>query len=583
MYNTLQHNCTTSSLPARTSGISLPVVMCLLVLISIMIGAFFFFSTTSIRMARRWRDADQALFCAVSAIEDVKIRIENGFRPHFESMGQDWGAFSWFESLPYPGVTLPQNAPYHGGTVSVSITGAIVSNRWSSVRYAEVSLVATSTFRNITRTVSEVIQYGMDKPKIFDYSYFLNNFGWFWGSGVTSHGDVRANGNMSLNNRATVNGDAYAAPNPEIGAVGKVQVSGWWKQDTRAQYEANAPATARPLNPPDVAESIDWPMGYDTNTQDHSYHEMLEMPYLGDLANYETLASNVNGRIIQNGTTMVEHVYNGAGPDGVTGTPDDGLLILDGTVNPITIDGPVVVRGDVIIKGEYNGQGCIYAGRNVHIIGNVQNTDLATWSKPDDDPEQTQTLNENKDMIGLAAKGNIIFGDYTQSYWNGSKTYFKPGFTHGYATDASDYAIGYDSDGNTNNGYWFDGNYTSYDGGDRFQDDGTVDSNRRYYESSLSHADFHALCGPNTGDGDPNIIDAVMYNNHAIGGYVGNNSDGFTMNGAMIARDDAIIYRKRVVMNWDIRLGSESFEGIDTYFLPQVLGKPNTVAWRDLP
>ena len=85
-----------------------------------------------------------------------------------------------------------------------------------------------------------------------------------------------------------------------------------------------------------------------------------------------------------------------SGPDGIYGSGDDGVasvsainsgtqpLVIVGTdAQPIQIDGPVVVEGDVIIKGVVSGQGTIYAGRNVHIVGDITYTDPPVWPSLD--------------------------------------------------------------------------------------------------------------------------------------------------------------------------------------------------------
>ncbi|MBI2495788.1 MAG: hypothetical protein HYW10_04410 [Candidatus Omnitrophica bacterium] len=103
-----------------------------------------------------------------------------------------------------------------------------------------------------------------------------------------------------------------------------------------------------------------------------------DMPYLGNLALYKTLASGHNGTsgtgsklIYRDGatTSTINQFYDGTDP-----------LILDGTTTPIVIDGPVVVtNADVIIKGRVSGRGTIYAGRNIHIVGPVTYVDPPSW------------------------------------------------------------------------------------------------------------------------------------------------------------------------------------------------------------
>ena len=43
--------------------------------------------------------------------------------------------------------------------------------------------------------------------KVFDYSYFIINWGWFYGTPITSYGDARSNGRFDFKYSPTVEGD----------------------------------------------------------------------------------------------------------------------------------------------------------------------------------------------------------------------------------------------------------------------------------------------------------------------------------------------------------------------------------------
>ena len=159
-------------------------------------------------------------------------------------------------------------------------------------------------------------------------------------------------------------------------------------------------------------------------------------------------------------------------------------------------------------------------------------------------------------MVGLVAKGSILIGDYTKSDWrNTLKKYQTPPFTVPYEVDPTDEANGYvsyETDGVPMCG----GDYTDLDGGRK--DDGkggTTD--RRYYESSWSDDDVHAKAqsGPVT------RIDAIMYTNHLFSGRVGK----MTINGTIVARDEACVYTSRFDVNYDLRVRGSGYERIDIY------------------
>ena len=61
---------------------------------------------------------------------------------------------------------------------------------------------------------------------------------------------------------------------------------------------------------------------------------------------------------------------------------DNDPIVLRGTSSrPIQLNGPVVIPGDVIIKGDVSGRGTIYAGRNVHVIGETKYEDPPHWRR----------------------------------------------------------------------------------------------------------------------------------------------------------------------------------------------------------
>jgi hypothetical protein len=492
------------------------------------------------------RDALQAYYLAEAGIDEVKRGLYDAFlQAHPQPLGLD---FTWFDSLPDASkYVLPANAVLNivpDGTYTVNITN--VANPVGERR--DVTLVCNAQVNNISKSITVVASYALRPSRVFDYSYFVNNFGWFYGGGITSQGDIRSNGNFSFNGNPKVNGDIYASVNPDLGAAG--DITGNSRNDSLDYYRDHADDSARPTNPTtDSLGDYEYPNGYDGESERFPQEEVLTMPYLGDLSYYENLAASENGTIKQGGATIVDNTL-------------EGSVVLIGTEdNPIEIDGPVVVTGDVLIKGVVKGQGTIFSGRNTHVIGNITYKDSPTWPKPDEDPDTTDTENATKDFLGLATKGNIIVGDYTRNDWKTNVApYLTPPFTQGYETDSTDSSIGYDSDGISGNGYWFDGDYTDYDGGTKA--DGSA---RKYYESSYNDSYVHSIAESSN---QIRQIDAVVYTNHAFSGKVG----AFTINGSIVGRDEAIIYSGSITMNYDLRVKNQGI----AFYLPRELDLSHT-------
>ncbi len=557
-------------------GMILAVVMTLAVIVSIIVGSMLATAHSAVRMTKKWREQDQAFLLAQSAMEKAKWDIQTAFQEYFNTspLARTGLKFPWFDTYSETsiGSTSRYNAPdgetFGAGKVWITIETV----RDDGYGRRAVLLKARATLNGTERKITEMVHYELAPSPVFDYAYFINNFGWFWGSPIYAHGEVRSNGNFSFRYGPKVNGDALAAFNPDLGAAGVV--SGSWNNWSLNYYYGHAPSRARPGTPPAPTYESPWPMGYNGDPTRYQRLHELEMPYLGDLSDYVYLAQLKNGKIRKGSTTLVDKVYNGPGPDGVSGTPDDGTMVLVGTSSkPIKINGPVVIPGDVIIKGYITGQGTIYAGRNIYVVGDVKYKNPPSWPHPDTNPERTLARNRTKDFVGLAAKGNILLGNYRSSNWRYyANRYMRPPFTQAYDTDPSDAAIGYDSDRNPANGYRFNGDYFALDGGQKIDINGNVTS-RRYYEATNEQA--YAATSPTN---SVSRLDAVCYTNHEFGGRTG----GLRVNGAIVSRDEAIVFSGSIQMNWDIRLGSASNDAISIdIYLPRVLADPRTSYWRE--
>jgi hypothetical protein len=190
--------------------------------------------------------------------------------------------------------------------------------------------------------------------------------------------------------------------------------------------------------------------------------------------------------------------------------------------------------------------------------------------------------NNTKDLVGLAAKGNIIIGDYTSPDFeaavlpnltgdvaNGSKS--RP-----HVIDPSDDVLGYHNFGVDAQGRpRFDGNYDQEDGG--LQTDGTTP--RKFYQSSLTDDEFRAYLAMPPVDQDFRL-DGVLYTNHALAGYVA--ADDITFNGSLVSRDDAIVFNgDSLTINHDLRLVGD--QGAQQVALPYAVTRPRLLSIQDCP
>ena len=345
--------------------------------------------------------------------------------------------------------------------------------------------------------------------KVFDYVYFINNWGWFYGSGITAKGDVRSNGIFSFRQGPRVNGNIYGGDMIDVDGSG---IKGYGGNE---DYQ-------------------------------HAYSDRVTMPNLIDLNYYRDLAVSEAGSITRAGVTLVDQIQ---GDD----VGENENIILVGTPNqPIVIDGPVVIEGDVIIKGTVKGQGTIYSGRNIYLADDIKYKNAPPSPRPaNDNPETVDNwvnAHQDKDLVGFAARESIIMGDFTASGW----------YAQWWLFDMGDEDVGQDGIPDTDDDGEEDGIFEpEYEDLDEDgQRDYNYDWNSIVPQVALNEFD-NLPAGVNSySDLSSNYInrlDGVFYTNHAFAGRTGN---GVQINGAIISKDEAIIYRNTITMNYDERIHS---------------------------
>lgn len=573
-------------------GFVLAAVLMLLLIGSLVAGAFMVSSRQTQRAVERWQAYDECLLAAQMAMEKVKSNIYTNFEA-FNAFTFSWTNTFWLVQNANKYSTngtleaiLGDPSVYPTAQIVATVTNSTIIGTFESQTLYLTNRV-TATWKGVTRTTEETVRYILTRSNVFDYPYFINNFGWFRGVDMVINGDIRSNYTMELNATALVlNGSCYAKTNKVL----KTPTS--WNYAT---YSNNIyHSYYRPGSNLDLilGSTSVYSNGYDPRTFRTNTPVEIPMSYIGNLDDYRYYAQQKGGTISNNYGLIVDAVYSGPGPSaysnpvdrigftGYTNNADMDCLVLIGTSNnPIRINGPVVIDGDLIIKGYYTGQGTIYSGRNIHVIGDIIATNPVVWKHPDTLSGFTGTTlpnNLTKDFLGLCSKGSIVLGNYNDSAFDGDvATYLKPSFTARYEVTATDADIGYVSY-KLNGTNYFDGDYTKTFG-TKVGPAGTNTATRKYYESSMSDSQFASLAPTNR----IGWIDATLYNNHLTVGKLGGTGGrtNIIVNGGIICHDEALLPQGRMYMNWDPRIA------MDTEFrpyLPMGLKPAKTILWREL-
>jgi len=192
---------------------------------------------------------------------------------------------------------------------------------------------------------------------------------------------------------------------------------------------------------------------------------------------------------------------------------------------------------------------------------------------------------DTADLVGFAAKGNIVIGDYTSDeFQDRVAPFLTPGLpdakVQAYDTDPSDAALGYNDVG-SGDAPRFSGDYNQQDGGGLgAKEDG---SPRKFYESSLSDDRFRDVTdswedvmNPFTGQ---LWLEGAFYTNH---GFIGLANNYYTwVMGAIVARDDAFAFGNSLIISHDIRLADP--EQTQTVNLPMTLQRSRLTRWEECP
>ena len=490
------------------SGFVLLMTNVMIIAVTIVVGGVIGYVSYAARHTRILVAKNRCRFAAQSVIEQAKCDIQSGFSDYLgisttvKVDPRQAESYNWFDNVSadrrtigitdtkHKAVTLTSpKTLVNGCNVYVGIGKYIDHDANSPIAYVPIVATAEHVYpdgQRVTATIQEYICFATGQSKVFNYAYFVNNYGWMNGSSITINGDMRANGDVSLTS-STVNGFIYAARNPEVGATGRVKLTSNPQVKNQSGYRSSVINRARPdRGDYDTTGAYDAPASsgtivaprYDSNGNVTSGtvgassgkplvqadSDPIPMPFVSYLDDYVEYAKEKGGTLECPAVSYTDSIgtthnlstkrisahYNGVGPSEKENLADKGSLVLIGTQsNPIKINGPVVVDGDVIIKGYVSGQGTIYAGRNVHIIGDIKYKNAPTWNHPDSNDETVENNNASKDMLGLIAKGNIVVGDCSSSSWLGSvQSYINSGSSsvvEQYACDESDADIGYPS------------------------------------------------------------------------------------------------------------------------------------------
>jgi len=464
--------------------------------------------------------------------------------------------------------------------------------------------------------ISVNVRFDLAPSEVFDYAYFINNWGWFYGNTIFANGNARSNGQFDVAGyKPTINGQPLYTSLNETGGV--VSLSGYQDDNLDGLLDGNDGGVWSSW---DIvgAHNVNGTGGWASNQ--HDFADPIEMPNLSDLSWYENRAKNESGSIEIAGSTMVDAVFGDE-------AGETGNLYLYGTAaDPIVLDGPVVTSGHVIIHGYVQGQGAIYAGGNVYVPDSIRYVSGPASPRPagtlQADTEAWLNANKDKDFLGLFAAENVVVGDYTHHYYD---SYVGPWMTHSMnqsKEDSGEDLIPNTADGRDGipgtadddvlegDGIFTIETYTAMDDalglippgksvgdpipgtGEDIDGDGVYDDTTTLTDLQISIPLDQANWGgnmpaagisnySNIGSLYANNLDATFYTNHTFA-YLVLGGSAANVNGAIISRNEAIVYGTPAInVNHDSRLlGGNS--GLMSDLMPKTMQSPVILRWTVL-
>lgn len=497
----------------------------------------------------------------------------------------------------------------------ISVPGKdITGNTINSLRYVLVDVRGffpdMKVAKHITR-MKGVYKISCSVAEVFDYGYFINNWGWFFGNNIVAKGNVRSNGTFSMGNyRPEISGkprfttsegwDLIEYIDDDMDGALNNQDGGIYTWDT----VIGTPAASG--SPADIYAGL--------QGQSPVYDiDMLPMPNLTNLALYEKKAKEEGSYIKVGGVVIC---------DGIWGDNEGKQhLYLEGTYeNPIEIKGTVVVRGDVIIRGYVKGQGAIYAGRNAYLPQRLLYRNPVSERTPSNNSEASREnwrqTNWNQDILGLFARENIVLSDFTSSTWQSKVSSWMNDSRNKSVEDAGVDQIPNTKDQGEGDGIWTverDENGAVLPGsGEDIDGDGKYDPATTLQDFALASQSFysgHAEWGGNIPAGvtafrdvtywnetldAPGVktgslkfpqIDGILYTNHFLGGYIDNNNSysykkdnrthfdneqAIYFFGSVVSRNESIVYDARTLYFYHDERLSAGGGSIFNFALPRV-------------
>ena len=154
-------------------------------------------SSTEIKGTEMGIRRDRALFVASGGMEDAFSTLNDMMKPGASSSLGNVQALAGTKLIARRALV---SSGHTIGEYEVTVSSVVLVNGTA----CDVSLTSTGYIPSasypqaVTRNVTAVVRVGTGRSEVFDYAYFINNWGWYYGDTIVANGNVRASAPLSL-------------------------------------------------------------------------------------------------------------------------------------------------------------------------------------------------------------------------------------------------------------------------------------------------------------------------------------------------------------------------------------------------
>lgn len=210
---------------SKKRGVALLVTFGLMMVITIAATSYIDRATMSIRLAGHNTKEVQTTHLCDAGIQAVMLQLWRPFKQSQIFVDMDTQLVGAADATPKGSQSgqLPSIGRYAAGVVSFWTPAGDTYSRMVKIRsigWIDQNNNSIADAGEPRKTVEVIAEFRLARSRVFDYTYFINNYGWMSGfspSNLIVNGDMRSNADFDfLNGSGTINGSVVASLNEKL-------------------------------------------------------------------------------------------------------------------------------------------------------------------------------------------------------------------------------------------------------------------------------------------------------------------------------------------------------------------------------